>query len=70
MAEFGENLKRISDNNRTTNRLDEEDLSFYNDIREAYLDFARMYPERIIVIDASKTPEEVLEVVLKILELI
>lgn len=63
-------LKRISDNNRTTNRLDEEDLSFYNDIREAYLDFARMYPERIIVIDASKTPEEVLEVVLKILELI
>lgn len=63
-------LKRISDNNRTTNRLDEEDLSFYNDIREAYLDFARMYPERIVVIDASKTPEEVLEDVLKILELI
>lgn len=63
-------LKRISDNNRSTNRLDEEDLSFYKAIREAYLDSAKRYPERIVVIDASKTPEEILDDVLNILRLI
>ncbi|PYZ95455.1 dTMP kinase [Alteribacter lacisalsi] len=53
-------LARIGGNKgREINRLDQEDLSFHNRVREAYLALAAGEPERIRTIDAGKTQEEV-----------
>ncbi len=40
-------------------RFEAEDLSFHGDVRAAYLDLARLAPERICLVDASGTPDEV-----------
>lgn len=42
-------------------RYDEGSREMYELLRNAYLKRAREFPERIIVIDASQTPEQVLE---------
>ncbi len=53
-------LERISKNkNREVNRLDLEKLDFHNKVRKAFLNLAKQYPERIVLIDASKPLEEV-----------
>ncbi|MFD1179586.1 dTMP kinase [Paenibacillus puldeungensis] len=44
---------------REVNRLDMESLQFHQKVREGYLIVADMYPERIKVIDASRTKDEV-----------
>lgn len=55
-------LARIAKNSsREVNRLDKEKLSFHQKVREGYLTLAKMFPERIKIIDASKTFEEVVE---------
>ncbi len=55
-----EGLKRISSNaNREVNRLDLEKLDFHNKVRETFLALAKRYPDRFIVIDASRSREEV-----------
>ena len=57
-----EGLTRIHANeNREINRLDMEDLSFHRKVREGYLKLVEAFPERIRVVDASKTVEAVLE---------
>lgn len=61
-------LKRIRDNNREMNRLDLEGLEFHKKVRDGYLFLAKKYPERIKVVDASKSREEVLLETLKILQ--
>lgn len=40
-------------------RFEAEDLSFHSDVRAAYLALATLAPERICVVDASGTPEQV-----------
>ncbi len=53
-------LERISANkNREVNRLDLETLEFHKNVRQTFLDLARRYPERFVIIDASKGREEV-----------
>ena len=53
-------LERISKNaNREVNRLDLEKLDFHNNVRNTFLELARRYPDRFIIIDASKSQEEV-----------
>jgi len=53
-------LKRISMNSsREVNRLDLEKLEFHKKVRETFLELAKRYPERYIIIDASKSREEV-----------
>ncbi len=53
-------LERISRNaNREVNRLDLEKLEFHNNVRNTFLELARRYPDRFIIIDASKSQEEV-----------
>lgn len=53
-------LDRISKNaNREVNRLDLEKIDFHNKVRNTFLELAKRYPERFIIIDASKTQEEV-----------
>ena len=55
-------LKRISKNKgREVNRLDLERLSYHNNVRKNFLMLAKRYPKRIVIIDASKSPEEVVK---------
>lgn len=50
-----EGLKRIAANaSREVNRLDIEKLSFHHDVRNAFLELAKRFPNRIVIIDASK----------------
>ena len=53
-------LERINKNaNREVNRLDLEKIDFHNKVRNTFLELAKRYPERYVIIDASKTQEEV-----------
>lgn len=55
-------LARIAANaGREVNRLDLEKMSFHEGVRKTFLELAERYPERYVVIDASKSPEEVLK---------
>ena len=53
-------LQRIAANQqREVNRLDLDKMSFHKSVREGFLKLAEMYPNRYVVIDASKSPQEV-----------
>jgi dTMP kinase len=53
-------MERIQKNKqREINRLDMESLSFHYKVREGYLKLAKRFSERIVTIDASKSPDEV-----------
>ena len=53
-------LKRIAQNAaREVNRLDLEKLDFHKKVRETFLELAKSQPNRFVVIDASKSPDEV-----------
>ncbi len=55
-----EGLKRIASNSsREVNRLDLEKIEFHNKVRETFLMLAKRYPDRFVIIDASKSREEV-----------
>ncbi|WP_175637949.1 dTMP kinase [Metabacillus schmidteae] len=59
-------LQRISKSSvREKNRLDLEDLTFHQKVQEGYEKVINMFPERIVVIDAEKSLEEVVEEVKK-----
>ena len=53
-------LSRINKNaDREVNRLDLEKLEFHKKVRQTFLDLAARFPERYVIIDASKTIDEV-----------
>lgn len=53
-------LKRIALNkNREVNRLDLEKIEFHNKVRQTFLDLAKKYEDRYVIIDASKSLDEV-----------
>lgn len=53
-------LARINSNpDREVNRLDVEKLDFHKKVRNAFLDLAKRFPDRYVVIDAGATREEV-----------
>lgn len=55
-----EGLKRIAANaSREVNRLDLEKLEFHHKVRNTFLELAKKYQERYVIIDASKSREEV-----------
>ena len=55
-------LSRISaDGGREVNRLDVESLAFHRKVREGYRIVADMFPQRIVTLDASLSPERVAE---------
>lgn len=59
-------LARISANkDREVNRLDLEKIEFHKKVRNTFLELAKRYPERYIIIDASKEREEVAEATLE-----
>lgn len=49
-------------------RFEAEDLAFHRNVRMAYLDLARSFPERIRVVDASGTPDEVFARIIPLLD--
>lgn len=60
-------LERIKQNSdREVNRLDLEKIEFYNKVRNTFLELAKKYPKRYVVIDASKSLDEVYTKTLKI----
>ena len=53
-------LERIAKNaQREVNRLDLEKIEFHNKVRQTFLDLSKRYPDRYVIIDASKSIEEV-----------
>jgi len=55
-------LSRISaDGGREINRLDVESLAFHRKVREGYRIVADMFPQRIVPLDASLSPERLAE---------
>lgn len=62
-----EGLNRIQTRN-TIDRFEEEEISFFERIREYYLDLCSKESSRVKKIDAKKSPEEVLLEALKYIE--
>ena len=59
-------LARIAANaDREVNRLDLEKLEFHQKVRNTFLELAKRYPERFVIIDAAKPRDEVAEATLK-----
>lgn len=55
-------LHRISANaNREVNRLDLEKIEFHKSVRNTFLELAKRYKNRYVIIDASKPLDEVVE---------
>lgn len=55
-------LERIEKNkNREVNRLDLENIAFHTKVRNAFLELAKQYSDRYVIIDASKTLDEVVK---------
>ncbi len=62
-------LARIAANSqREVNRLDVEKLTFHNKVRDSFHELAKRFPERFVIIDASKGPDEVFEESYKAIE--
>ncbi len=49
-------------------RLEQEVLEFHERVREGYLELAKKHSERICILDASKTPDEVFNQAVALLE--
>ncbi len=53
-------LQRISANaSREVNRLDLEKLDFHKKVRNTFLELAKQYPDRYVIIDASQSRDDV-----------
>lgn len=66
-AEVGLARIRSSEAGREYNRLDQEALSFHQEVRQGYLRLAEEEPQRITVIDAGREPQTVAEECLNII---
>ena len=61
-------LARIAANSdREVNRLDLEKIDFHNKVRNTFLELAKRYPERFVIIDASQSREEVAKKTLEVM---
>ena len=61
-------LARIAANsNREVNRLDLETIEFHTKVRNTFLELAKHYPERFVIIDASQSREEVAKKTLEVM---
>jgi len=54
-----EGLRRRKGSGGEWNRLDQETIEFHRRVREGYLSLAHAEPERWLVIDAARSPDEV-----------
>lgn len=61
-------LKRIQDNKRDSNRLDKETLEFHKDVVLGYNKLSENFPDRIKVVDANQSIEDVFKDAYSIIE--
>lgn len=61
-------LSRIKKNHRIDDRLDNEKMEFHIKVRESFLKLAKQYKKRYVIIDASKTSEEIVDEVYSIIK--
>lgn len=61
-------LKRIQDNKRDSNRLDKETLEFHKNVVIGYNKLSENYPDRIKVVDADQSIEDVFKDTYSIIE--
>lgn len=55
-------LQRIAaNNNREVNRLDLEKIDFHDNVRKTFLELAKRFKDRFVVLDASKPFDEVVQ---------
>lgn len=54
-----EGMKRIKSRSRESDRLDQEKITFHQKVYEGYRIVNTMFKDRIVVIDASQTPDEI-----------
>lgn len=59
-------LGRIKKNNRDMDRLDREQISFHEKVREGYLEVSKMFPDRIRVVDGNDTLDNIYKKIKKI----
>lgn len=67
-AQVGLNRIGHKNSNRKKDRLELEEVSFHNRVRDAYLILLHKNADRIQLIDATKSPHEVLEAAWTVLE--
>lgn len=67
-AQVGLNRIGHKNSNRKKDRLELEEVSFHNRVRDAYLILLDKNADRIQLIDATKSPNEVLEAAWTVLE--
>lgn len=60
-------MQRIKKDERDMDRLEIEKMEFHNKVYEGYIEVAKKYPDRIVLIDGEKTKEEVLQEVRDVL---
>lgn len=60
-------LARIQKNNRDMDRLDLEKKTFHENVRAGYLEVAKMFPERIVIVNGDDTLENVYNNIKKII---
>ena len=58
-------MKRVG---KEKDRMESAGVEFFNRVREGYLELAKQEPERICVLDATKSIEEIHSEVVKIIE--
>jgi len=52
-------LKRLQDRKRGLDRMEDEDPSFHEQVREAYQTLAKFYPQRFVVLNGTEKPENI-----------
>ena len=64
-----EGLKRVSkDKKRVADRLDNENANFHQEVYNGFLKVNSMYKDRIQIVDATKSLNEVIEIAYKIIK--
>ena len=61
-------LERIEKHRKDKDRLDSESLTFHSAVHEGYKEVLRRFKERIIIIDASRSIEEVTQAAYQVLK--
>ncbi|MFH1226139.1 MAG: dTMP kinase [bacterium] len=61
-------LRNLKDQGKNRTRFDSETLDFHNRVRQGFLELAKKEPDKWLVLDAAKTPEEILELAWKKVE--
>lgn len=61
----GVSRERLSQRNTCTDRMEREDDDFHERVRQGYLEIAKLYPERIRVLDGTVCASELLLVALQ-----